>query len=232
MALQKASFVIDADTDVHLPVEAAEIVAMAVTSSDDTTVALTVTDYNGATVATWASADYTTRTLRRLGVAEASIYDTGGDASADTEHSPIGVICDSPLDMDITIDTGELLVEVFFRELKKHTVEATTTNEDPVVNLGDFGVIKAIALTADSDTTVALAATDANSKTLSTWASADYTTRTLRHLAEVETAVYDTGGDASANTEGNEVGVLFEGDVTLGTTGLGADGLVIEVYYE
>lgn len=231
-AIEKATFVISADATVHLPVEAAEVVAMALKSSADTTVALTVTDFNSRTIATWESADYTTRVQRKIGPVETDIFDTAGDASANTEGQPFGIIADGPLTLDVTIDSGELAVEIFFYPVRKETLTLTTTNPDRTLGLErEVNVVKAIAVDAGSATATTLAVTDGKSQTVATFASADYSTRTLRHLAPVETAVRDAGNDPSADLEGNYIGVITEGDLTFDSTALDAD-FVVEVYFE
>lgn len=239
MALSKFSTVITATSTVFLPdaPKGAFIEGMALTSLSDTSVGLTVTDVNARTIATWASADYTTRNFKRLSPAETNIFDTGGDASADTEHSPVGIIADGPLTLTLAnLGAGELLVEVYYRPIIKDVITLDTTlNTATVFGLAGGRLLNRVlgmALTTTVDTTVSLTVTDAKSRTVATWASADYTTRALRHLAPLETDVLDSGGDASADTEGNDIGVLTEGALTFTTGNTATAGVTVEVYTE
>lgn len=237
MTIKKFTTVLTADATVALPEPAIEMIAMAVTSASDATVSVAVTDYNSRTVATWAAADYTTRTLRSLGPVETDVYDTGGDPSANTEHQPIGVLVDAPIAVAFggTLGADYVTVEIYYRSVAKASVVLSTTNATGVVTLPDglpLHRVLGMAVTSSSDTSVSLAVTDAASKTIATWASADYTTRALRYLAEVESAVYDAGGDASADTEGNDIGVFADGALSIAASGMAAGTFTVEVYFE
>lgn len=237
MGLRKFSVVLAADSTVHLPDRVGQIEAIALKSSADTSVSLTVTDYLSRTISTWASADYTTRTFRRIGPVETAIFDAGGDVSADTEHSPSGIVFEGPLTLTVgaTVGSGELQVDIYYRPLTKVTVVADTLNTAPKIQLPEgVGVLKAVGVLSSSDTSVGLTVTDGApvARTLATFASADYTTRAVRHIGSVETDVYDSGGDPSADTEGNDIGVLAESSITGTTSGLGAGTLTVDYYLE
>lgn len=85
-------------------------------SNVDTSVALTVTDAEGVTVGTFTSADYTTETRYYVGPVPTGILDAAGDAGADAEGTPIGVVVTSPLTLTASgLDASETLtVDVFY----------------------------------------------------------------------------------------------------------------------
>jgi hypothetical protein len=115
--------------------------------------------------------------------------------------------------------------------IKKRTTGAITAAAD--LGLGAaYGEVKRIDVTASADTSVSLAVVDENGDTVATIASADYTTRTRFYIAPVETEVWDTGGDASANTEGNSVGVIARSPLTITPSGLGTGTVTVDVYVE
>lgn len=93
----------------------AKVLCFDFTSNVDTSVSAAVTDADNKTVATLASGDYTTETRVYVGPVPTTIQDTAGDAGADAEGTPIGVVATSPLTIVAAgLDASEtLLVECF-----------------------------------------------------------------------------------------------------------------------
>lgn len=116
--------------------------------------------------------------------------------------------------------------------IKKRT-QTFTSDTAKTLGLGAvFGKVLRVDVLSSADTSVAVAVVDGDGVTVATFASADYTTRARRYVGPVETAVYDTAGDPSADTEGTTVGVVAHGPLTITPTGLGSGTLTVDVYVE
>jgi hypothetical protein len=116
--------------------------------------------------------------------------------------------------------------------IKKRTTGAISAAA--TVGLGaPYAFVRAVDVTSSSDTSVSVAITDGNGDTVATIASADYTTRARFYIAPVETRVFDTAGDASADLEGNiGGGVIAESPLTITPSGVAAGTVTVDVFVE
>lgn len=90
------------------------VYAIDVKSSADTSVSLAVVDDDGKTVATIASSDYTTLARFNIEPAEATVYDTAGEAAAADVATGRPVVAKSPLTLTASgMASGTLTVDVF-----------------------------------------------------------------------------------------------------------------------
>ena len=116
--------------------------------------------------------------------------------------------------------------------IKKRTIVLSDTSAHTLGLGAAYGRVVRADVLSSSDTSVSLAVVDADSVTVGTWASADYTTIARRYLGPVETDIYDAGGDASANTEGQAIGLVAKSPLTLTASDMGAGTLTVDVYVE
>jgi hypothetical protein len=116
MTLKRRTKTFTADVAATLGLGSAYAVvrAIEVLSSVDTSVSFAVVDRDSRTIATIASADYTTRTQFNLTPLETRTVDTGGDFQIDAEGGVGGVVARSPLTITPTgIGSGTVTFEAF-----------------------------------------------------------------------------------------------------------------------
>lgn len=118
MTIQKKDVVLDTtttSTTVQLGNGVVRVLKVSVIASADTTVSLAVTDSLSETIATIASADYTTRTHFYLTPLETRSFDSGGDAMIDAEGPGYGIVCESPLTVAATgLGSGDFTVTFYY----------------------------------------------------------------------------------------------------------------------
>lgn len=97
-----------------------------------------------------------------------------------------------------------------------------------------FAIVRGYNLLSSSDTSVSLAVTDDDGKTIFTESSADFTNTTgkdgVERTLSTESAVTEDGTAATGNA--GHGGVWAKSPLTLTASGLGAGTLTVDVYVE
>jgi len=117
---------------------------------------------------------------------------------------------------------------------KKKTVVCTFTAAAQEL---DFGAAVArvfkFHLLSSVDTSVSASVVDGDSKTISTIASADYTTETTYYIEPVEATQFDSAGEVTTADGSTGQGVIATGPLTITAAGHDAgETLTVEVFYE
>jgi hypothetical protein len=114
--------------------------------------------------------------------------------------------------------------------ITKRTVVILSTDATKSLRFnGSYGRILKVGIQSSADTSAGVTAVDAEGETIFTWASADYTTRSVKHLVS-ETAVTQDG--TTATTDSNAAIPVAKSPLTLTPSGLGSGTLTVDIYVE
>lgn len=214
-------------------------------SDSDTSVSLAVTDADGKTICTLASADYTNTTLKdgveKVLIAEGpttvGVTEDGTDSTPNTVSG--GVWAKGPLTVTAAgLDSAETLTVDFYvkTNVKKRTVTLIHPIAAQLLTLGaKYGRVVGYNVLSSGDTSASVTISDNEGKVIATVGSTDYTNTTGKDGVEFqlspEVTVTEDGTAGTSNTSG--LGVWAQSPLSLLHAGIDTgETLTVDVYVE